>query len=309
MLVVIMPFVVACVLLFLLPTDKRFAYNFPKDNCMNQAGLLYDRMVLNKKPVDITFFGTSRTIDGVSDSLVEAHLIENGIDLSVMNMGYCRLGRNMPYVLLKELLKHKKPKYVVLEVTEKENWDGHMDFAYLAEGKDVLIPQLLFNDNIVQDMFKALVVRFEAVKQKWLGQYVSSQIDSRDYGHRVDHQTIDAGVARYQKENHVKNYKKASSFTRWFYYRVSFGYIDKFVELAKENNVEVFFLYLAQYASIDKPEEIEFYKERASVLIPPDSVYHKEQYWKDLDHMNHSGATALSKWLTDELLPVVKPQH
>ncbi len=301
-----MPFVVVSVLLFVLPFDKRFGSAFVKDNCDAHATLLHDRIFHNDKPVDIAFFGTSHTKDAVSDYWLEDALRDKGIDMHVMNFGYCRLGRNMPYLLLKECLRTKKPKYIVLEVTEKENRDGHMDFGYMADSKELFTPVLIFNDNLIQDLFKGLVVRFEAIKQKWLGQYNEPPKRTDDYGHSADWTVAGEEEMQYQKENKMKNYKRSKGFSRWFYNQYSFNYIDKTIALANEHGIKVLFLYLPEYACLDVPEEIDFYKKRGPVLLPPDSLYQIPEHWKDVKHMNDKGAGALASWIADELEGVIK---
>lgn len=303
---VLLPFVVASILLFALPFDKRFGYVFVKDNCSGQSVLLHDRLFYNDKPIDIAFFGTSHMKDAVNDYRLEEELNNRGVGVHVMNMGYCRMGRNMPYHLLKEMLKTKKPRCIVLEIAEKENRDGHMDFAYMADAEDVLAPVLIFNDNIFQDFFKALVVRFEAFKQKLLKQYKEPAKRTEDYGHGTDWTIANANEMQQHKDSKMKNYKRTTGFARWFYNKYSFNYIDKTIALAEKHDVQVLFLYLPEYASLDMPEEIEFYKQHSSVLIPPDSIYQNTVNWKDVRHMNTTGADALTPWLADELEVIIK---
>lgn len=303
---VLLPFALGCVVLFAIPYDKRFGYYFPKENCMQQSGFLYDRIFHNDKPADIVFLGTSHTIDGVCDYRMEHSLKELGLSLHVLNSGYCRPGRNAQYAILKDLLKTKKPKCVVIEVCEKENRDGHIDFAYLADTKDVLLPALVFNDNVLEDLYNALVVRFESVKQRVLNQYEPDSINTINYGHREDWTVMEKDIAKSQREHRVRDYKYTRGFARWFYNKISFRYIEKMVALAKINNIKVYFLYMPEYASISHPEEIVFYEKRGTLLLPPDSIYNKPEYWKDVLHMNDDGAYAMSDWLSLKLAPCFK---
>lgn len=276
---------------------------------MQQSGLIYDRIFLNDKPADLAFFGTSHTIDGICDYRMEDSLRELGLPLHVLTLGYCRLGRNAPYVILKDLLKFKQPQCIVIEVTEKENRDGHMDFAYLADTKDVLFPELIFNDNIFQDWFKALVVRFESKKRKLFGQYDLPPVNKVNYGHREDWSIINKDELKRQQENKLKNYKYTTGFARWFYNKYSFNYIKEMVKMAKDRGIKVVFLYTPEIASVSLPEELEFYKQFGDVLIPPDEIYQNPQYWKDVKHMNDHGAYAMAGWLSRSLAPYLKPPN
>lgn len=301
------PFVIGVILLFALPFDKRFAYNFTHDNCMGQSGFIYDRLHHNTTPVDIALLGTSHTLDAVSDKRMEETLHRSGDTTHVLNMGYCRFGRNMHYALFQELLKYKDPKYIIIEVTEKENRDGHMDFAYMADAGDVLFPQLIFNDNILEDWWKALTVRFESYRQKLLGKYHSPVVRTQLYADRQDASIADEGDMQYQKETRLDNYEYSTGFGRWFYNQISFAYLDEIHALAQENDVKIFFLYLPQYASIPQPEEVKKYEEYGTVLYPPEEIYSNPQNWKDIEHMNSNGSRLMSDWLADNLSTFATP--
>lgn len=288
----ITPVVVFVVLLFVIPLDKRFSYAFLHDNCMNKGSWLYERVFINKEPIDIAFIGTSHTIDAIDEDVLSRSLP----GVTPVNIAYCRMGRNMDYAVIKDLLKYKQPQYIVIEVREKENRDGHMDFGYVADSRDVLAPVLLFNDNVIADMYKAMIVRLEALKYKIVGENTIHQSSIAPYSKLPDSTVADRTYLEDRKE-HNRSWKYTTGFARWFYNQYSFSYIDKIIELAAANNCKVLFLYLPEYGSIPIPEEMNFYTARSKVLLPPADIYDNPAYWKDHEHMNCMGAQTLSQWL------------
>ena len=129
------------VLIFVIPVDSRMKFEGLKDDCFNHGIWIYDRIHNNEKATDIVFLGSSLTINSINDPL-----IEQGLDntTSVVNFGYCRLGMNMNYALWKEVLKKKKPRYLILEVREGGGRYGHPIFPYVAASEDVILPNVFF---------------------------------------------------------------------------------------------------------------------------------------------------------------------
>ncbi len=292
----ITPIVVFVVILFVMPFDKKISYALLRDNCMNRSSWLHERIFINREPIDIAFIGTSHTIDAIDEDVFRVCLQKQGIEATPVNMGYCRMGRNMDYAVIKDLFKHKKPQYIVLEIREKENRDGHIDFGYVADGRDVLAPVLLFNDNIVTDIYNAVVVRMEALKNMIIARNTVHLTSQAPYKKLPDSTVAHRAYLEDRKERN-RSWKYATGFSRWFYNQYSFSYIDKIIELAATNNCKVMFLYLPEYGSIPTPEEMDFYTVRGKVLLPPADIYDNPAFWKDHEHTNCMGAQTLSQWL------------
>src|SRR6187402_494770 len=132
------------IILFILPIalvfifvsiNKRLKYIGLKKECFDHGLLLYDRIYKDAKPVDLAFFGSSHTINAIDDTLIARKL-----NKSVFNFGFCSLGQNIYYTLLKEVLTTKKISTVVLEVREDEDRYSHKVFPFIADTKDVLFP-------------------------------------------------------------------------------------------------------------------------------------------------------------------------
>lgn len=305
----LVPLVLGWATLFVLDGRERFRYFFPKYNCMGHSGWIYDMLNLIDRPVDIAFIGTSRTKDNLNDYILEQHLKGKGIDMNVLNLGYCRFGRNMHHMLAKRMLERWDLKHIILEINLKENWDGHEDFAYLAKNEELFFPVMIFNDNYLEDIFKASKARFDDMRSNVFGVEMLPPVhEDWIHGHFTDTTHADVNfLDRLAEEG--KHIKKTEGVARWFRYQFSFRYIDKTIKMLEEKGCQIHFLYLPQYGLSRVPEEYDYFKKRGTVLIPPDSIYNNKYYWKDGSHMNEYGANAMSHWLKNELVAITQPPH
>ena len=128
-------------LLLVIPVDKRQKFVGLEADCYNHGIWVHDRIFHSQTPIDIAFLGSSHTICGVDDGF----LSEKIEGLEVANLGYCRLGRNLNYVLLKELVSQNEVQQIIIEVREKEDRFSHPIFPYMARSEDVMLPKLFFN--------------------------------------------------------------------------------------------------------------------------------------------------------------------
>ena len=168
------------VFLFILPVDRRMQFAGLDQDCANHAIWIYDRIHHNPKPMDLVFLGSSRSINGIDDEFVEHKLADKNIN--VANLAYCRLGRNLSYLMLKELLKKKQPRYLVLEVREDEDRYSHPVFPYLASSKEILQATPFFNRDLLSDAIKHLVYKSELICRSLFEKSAVSVVQSKDFG-------------------------------------------------------------------------------------------------------------------------------
>src|ERR1039457_531719 len=152
-------------LVYLIPVDRRQRFIQLKEDCSYQGIWLYDRIHQNTNPADIVFFGSSHTINGINDEIVEKQL--NIPSMHIVNFGYCRYGVNIYPVLLKEILRSKKPKILFLEVREDENRYSHPVFPYIADTKDIFLATPFFNRDLVRDYFNSFLYRLKLLKVQY----------------------------------------------------------------------------------------------------------------------------------------------
>ena len=137
----LIPFLIGSIILFILPIDKKFSYQFVKGECNNIASWIYYRTFENPKSTDIVFSGASHFACGIMDELIEKELNKHiSKKINVVNFGYCRGGRDVQYLMLKDFFKHKKPKILLIEVAEDEPKKSHPVFVESAVMRQASLP-------------------------------------------------------------------------------------------------------------------------------------------------------------------------
>ena len=196
----LIPFIVVVITLIVLPVSKDFGYHFIKGNCYNHGAWLYDRIFENETPVDIVFLGSSKTLHGINEKVIETKINERtGKNINVVNFGYCQLGRNFLYSILKDLLKHKNPKLVFIEISEDESRSTHNSYPYIADSKDLVFSHL-FNQYYLPDLFRGIVLRWEFYKTKLIFGIEEKTPNLYNYGYAGSNRiTIDYEIERNKK--------------------------------------------------------------------------------------------------------------
>jgi hypothetical protein len=300
----IVPFLMGIIVLFLIPVNKNFSYHFVKGECDDKASWIYHRIFEEEKSIDIAFTGASQTSCVIMDEYIEKELIYlSGKAKNVANLGYCRRGRDIQYVMLKELFRYKKPSVLVIEVAEDEPKKSHPVFPYLAESKDLWSSFIIFNQRYLLNIWKGIVVRFEYLKSRLFQNEIQSIHDQPQFGYIPSDQVAPGEVLFQNKkdwQNRISNTKSAS--VRNIELNYSKHYLEKIVQLAQNNNCKVLFLYLPESGSEMKtPLLQEYYKDLGELIILPDSIISNHSNWKDATHFNDSGAMKVSQLIVSEL--------
>ena len=297
------------VLILFLPVHPRLKYIGLKHDCFNHAIWVYDRIFNNPKPVNIAFLGSSHTINGIDDSLIEHRLMEN---VSVVNFGYCRLGRNLSYVLLKELLKKKHPEYVFLEVREDEDYFSHPVFPYLASDRDVLFPHLFFDEKILSDIWLHFSYKVELLQDVLFSENILVPVRTNNFGYAVSSDTASPTALQQVLRKQRKPVSKQTSLIRDFHLSFARGYLKKIHNLCTRRKIKLIFLYLPSYdtsLSLRKPKEYSTYQKYGKVWIPPERILTKQDNWHDEGHLNREGSRELSMWLAGEIKRLLTKQE
>jgi hypothetical protein len=300
----LLPLAAGMLVLLLRPLDKKRAYHYLTNDCEGRGAWIYRRLYESPRAVDIAFLGSSHTINGINDTLIEKKINEPVAEYrTVTNLGYCRLGRNLTYVMLDHLLEAKSPKLVIVEVMADEPTFGHPIFPFLAEGKDVLLPKSALDKSYPDDVYKAVMARLDhAKKDLWKEKYpyTYSLKDSSGFGTNTF--VADTKELDRFKDLRYRNQYKSHTWKRNFSMLFPRSYLQAMSELAKQKNVPLVFLYIPPYGEPERiPIEFETYKKYGEVWIAPDSVFTKKENWYDTDHLNETGANALSAWVAEQI--------
>jgi len=294
--------IVLIILLF--PIKKRMLFQELTEDCSNHGIWIYDRIFVNTKPIDIAFLGSSHTLNGINDKLIEEKL-----KINVANLGYCRFGENLIYVILKEIIKTKNLKTVIIEVREDEDRYSHPIFPYIAETRDVFLANPLFNKDILSDYYSHLYFRLEVIKNSIFNNLENTKYNMDDFGSGTSPDTASIEFLKGIKEKRSIKEPELSKFERNFYMKFPRKYLEKIFEICKVKNIRILFIYLPSYESnIEIPKEYDTYIKYGKVLIPPKEIFNKTSNWYDENHLNQAGANELSNWIANELLKQGKPK-
>ncbi len=298
------PFVLGIIVLFVLPVDKKFSYQFVKGECNNTASWIYYRVFENEKSIDIAFSGASHFGCGIMDELIEKEVnVNSAKKLNVANLGYCRGGRDIQFVMLKDLFKHKKTKILFIEVAEDEPKKSHPVFPYLAETSDLFGSCVLFNQRFLTSIWKGITVRFEHLKFRLFRKTYSAPGNTTDFGYLPSNQLVTAEALNSNEiawKNRLSKHKPA--ILRNIEINYSKHYLRKIVKLAQENKCKVEFIYMPESGShLKMPLLTNFYRDFGEIIILPDSIIAEKTNWKDAFHFNDSGAEKTSLFIASHL--------
>lgn len=304
------PFWALLGLLLALPQAPKYSYNMVQKDC--RTGMwIYRRLFESKEKIDIAFIGTSKTMCDVNDALLEEQLVKLGINKRIANLGVCRNGENLHYLIARDLFAQKSPEIVVVEISTGMATNSHFHFANVANTSDAFDAPLYVNNAYLGDWvdlaWNRLIYqrnslfgiewKFEEILNDPLHSYMLVEKDM--IADSADMERVKA------KRQVVLRSEKKTGISGWFEdqeRRYPKYYFEKIVELAKENNAKVVFLYLPVYgAAIDAPQELSFYRQFGEVWIPPDSVFGEFKLHMDNSHLNNAGATRLNPWLVKQI--------
>jgi len=287
-------------LVLIIPVEKRLKYEGLKDDCFNHALWIHDRIFLNEKDVDIAFLGSSQSLNGINDILLEEKMEGE----SVVNLAYCRLGRNLSYVLLRELLAEKSPRAVIIEVRWDENRFGHPIFPYLANSKDLIATNPLYYKGQFEDIYRNLVYKISRIQKSLFPEERPDYINW-EHGHSSSPGAAELSILEKAKEKISQ--KSGQSWNRSFETAFPKDYLRKCKELCDEKGVELYFLYVPEYGTLDKdPLEWDFYQSLGECLLTYHSMISDPALWHDPKHLNTAGAQIFSEEVAELLKEKLK---
>lgn len=281
---------------------------------------IYERIHFDKTPIDIAFIGTSHTQSGVSSRLVEESLAAMGDKRHVVNLAVPHLGRDMHYLVARELLENRKVQTLVVEVQYMEARAPHPGFQRLARVGDILDQPLFVNvgvvDNLARLPMRQLELFAKTMRPDWFGMqagfsnaaYEGPHYDDTYLSHGTDKprtsvkQRIDfkeelRGIENdFVQKQALARRTDLAVFSENPLYRVNNMYLKMLLEMAERRSVKVVFMYLPQLDAKLAPHRGAWFAQRGEILVPAD-VIANPGLWQNADHLNVYGANALSAWL------------
>lgn len=287
-------------LLFIIPINERMFYKNLSEDCMNKSVWVYDRIFNNPKSTDIVFLGSSHTINGIDDALIEKQISETS--LNVVNLGYCRIGTNLEYILLKRITSVKNVKALVIEVREDEARFGHPIFPYLASSAEVFSSPVFINNSLFDDYYKHCYYRLEIMRNIVFQRTIHDSINLSPFGFSASMDTASSDFLSEIGSGRDKETRRAEGIEKEIVYNYSFTYLNKITSLCKQKKIKLYFLYMPGFGNGNKePGSLKGYQKLGTVLLPPNEILSNKNYWHDEDHLNQTGSTMLSTWVATQI--------
>lgn len=310
-----------------LPHDRYLRFQSLTDSAVVKAGWIYERIHFDSTPIDIVFIGTSHTVFGIDSEMVERACRDaGGKNCGSVNFGLQHLGRNVHWLLAREVMQARKPRLLVVEVQETEFRALHPAFAPLADASDVVWAPLVINTSFLPDLVRLPLrqisifaqsrapslfgVHREFIPALYRGSHWNDTfVEMGSLEHPVAHprpRTDVISVAELERERaHSESADDARlrlpALLRPLEYRANFLYLEKVLNLAREKNIEVRFLYMPAFDGARTPVWASFYDRFAPTWSIPREIVDRHELWLDVAHLNYAGATALSAWLGAQL--------
>jgi hypothetical protein len=318
--------VVVIIAICLLPHNRNLRFAVLTDWDVVKAGWIYERIHSDPTPIDIAFIGTSRTIFGVDSAKVEAVTRQRtGLDLHVVNFALPFPGRDLHWLIARELLKTRKVKLLVLEVDEDEPRDLHRAFGSLADVHDLIFAPMIINVSYFPNLIRLPRRQLSLFLRSTFPAIFDDEmtLDSASYrGAHWDDTWAEegtpqapifpirprttfpsAGELAHERahETEVAAHKiQLPSSVAWLEHRANIYYLRKIAASARERDVALTFLYLPGYQGLDRPREAGVYQQLGPLWTPP-TFLSKREMWYDVNHLNYNGAFSLATWLGNEL--------
>ncbi len=286
-----------CLALLFTELSRDVAWKSAPDDCDNRGAWIYQRLFLDNAPIDLAIIGTSRTINGIQDTLI-SKMLSTSNKIEVANLGYCRFGTEIQFIITKDLISQKKVKTIVFEINEGLSGTSHPMYPYYSTTEDLLKPASYLNQAMPANYYNGFLGRLAQFRQSVLQVPVDSNAALPSYGYRGYPGLADSNTLHEPNASISKTPNMIQRFDKIY----PESWISKSIALCKANGVNVYFLYLPSYHDQPEPkEELAFYRSYATVLIPPNDMIHHKNLWRDHDHLNDAGASIMSAWLVQQL--------
>lgn len=295
-----LPVLVVLTIIFFKRTNREFNYNYIKGDCDARGKLFYKKLYTKNTNVDYLFVGSSKTMNGINDGLIEDSLNRNNDNpIHLYNAGYCRFGRNLDFLFCKEFARNNKLKKIFLEVRSDESTTSHPIFAYLASGKEIAQGFKAMNLKVFAEIYNHTLMNLNFTRCKLkLDKPPKNTEQLQLHGwNNIDRILPKSELDEYYQKEKIK-LEKNSVNTNAFEYTYSDFYLDKIHSLCEKQNIELNFIYLASFGNVSKEPAFKAkYEKWGKVIIGPDSLFNNPSYFKDVAHFNTAGSTAFSKYL------------
>ncbi|MBW8812425.1 MAG: hypothetical protein JF588_03275 [Caulobacterales bacterium] len=277
---------------------------------------IYERSHFDPQPVDVVFLGPSRIGAGVDAPRLGAALAARGLPSNVVNFSLPEAGRNINWIIFRELMQTKRPKLVVIGVMEKPSRFGHSTYKFLAPRADIVNPGYPTDFNYLSDLVYLPYRQAELFvadlapgvlgptktfdPAHYRGHTVNTTGDVVLPGGGIKHASYPATMSELMRGVNKWNAGIVPPILPRKYADYEFGderyYIRKIVTLAHARGAQVTFLFLPYYTGATELQEQDFYDQFGPTWNAGFVADHSEMF-ADYGHLTSPAADDLTDWL------------
>ena len=272
----------------------------------------YERIVFDPAPIDVAILGSSRAQFGLGAPEIAAQLARRGPPLTVANLAVVEDGRNLEWAIADRLFAVKRPRVLVVVVSETPNLWGHPGFRYVAPAAAVAWPPAPFLHNSLADLaylpYRQLELFGAALAPRLFG--LRDRFDPAAYAAKPDDYTVsrtladgktidmDAAVSAEDlraEATHFAATRHASQLpavVRRITDRDSPVYLTRIAALARAHDARLIFVFVPEFGSSDFADR-DFYARLGRVADFGDLARDPGLY-QSFAHLNRRGATLAS---------------
>jgi hypothetical protein len=284
-------------LVFLIQPDRNFLYHFLEDSCIAQAHRIHHRVYEAEEQIEWLFLGSSRTMHAVQDEWINNQLFGSADSGRVSNLGYCRLGRDLHALFLREVLQNKQPKFLVLEVRYQENLYSHPVFPYLAANEDLFNWKGPVHKHLLKNLYGAWRVRLNYGYSQMVDSGGPTGSSNRGlYGYAGTNRVGDLENVIPKDPAEVKERPMSMhAFPR--------HHLLEIIRASEKSDVQLVFVYVPNYRNQQLPPVFsEYYQDWGELWLPPSDLLLHSANWMDDTHLNDQGAAIYSDWLLSQMI-------
>lgn len=289
---------VAAMLLATGPEYRPWSYHYFRGDYA-KVGWVHERMIAQKNDAENIFMGSSHVLNGVDDELISRRLGPG----AAYNAAIATSGRNLEYVVLRDMLARNRPKRLFLEVRETEERTSHFGFAVVGTVSDVI--EAPVNPWWPRDALAMLQHRFEFLLSRLsLTTPATASRATPRFG-------FIPNPDQAAREKLARDADAMARNKRWrvlpkmfgdLEFRANMIYVEQVARLCTELGIELHFLHLPYVGAPSEPAHAAFYRSLGTLHPMPPEFLSDLQYWADITHFNVKGAEAYSRWLADDVL-------
>jgi hypothetical protein len=310
----------------LLPHDRYLRFKTSTDSEYAKFGWIYERIHFDRRPIDIAFFGDSRIMLGVDSTLVEQSFTNaSGQAVNVVNFGLIGGARGTDYLMARELLQTARPRVLVVGVNETETGQLDNAFELLAERSDLFDAALRVDPRYLTGLLHLPARQLSLFARTIVPEFFG---DNREFnwanyrGPHWDNPELEFAVhglfhpnvyEETSPESELKAHQRKMAATavwtpnphlpliiqaelRRLKNRASLRFLQDLLELAKQKDVPVRFLYAPVWRHHAVPEQADFYRSYGPTWSYPGDM-DRNEWWYDSTHLNRGGSIVFSDWL------------